>query len=57
MIENNRKEEGIHESLEDNIGKVLLKDNKRILKLIEKKDIGGYLQGVRRYGLKSSTKT
>ena len=50
MIEEGEKEEGICESLGDDKERVLLDDNKRILKPVWKKDAYGYLQEVRECG-------
>lgn len=43
MIKNNRKEESMHKDLGNDIRKILLENNKNILKPIQKKDISGYL--------------
>lgn len=50
MIEKNKKKENIYEGLRDDQRRVLLDDNKNILKLIWKKDIGDYLQRIRGCG-------
>lgn len=47
MLKNDRKKEGIRKGLEDDEGEILLKNIKRILKPIQKKDVDNYLQRVR----------
>lgn len=43
VIEENEKKEGMHKGLRDNEKRVLLEDNKSILKLVWKKDTSSYL--------------
>ena len=50
-MEDNGKEKDTRESLGDNEGGILLEDNKSILKLVWKKDAGGYLWEVKGYDL------
>lgn len=50
-IKDGREEENIHQDLGDEKGKVLLDDNKRILKSIWKKDTSDYSWGVKKYDL------
>lgn len=51
IIENNRKKKDTHEYLEEDIKKVLFKNNKRILKSIQIKNVDYYLWEVKRCGL------
>lgn len=50
VIEKDKKKENIYESLRDDQRRVLLDDNKSILKLIWKKDIDDYLQRIKGCG-------
>lgn len=51
VIENGRKIKGIREDLGDDKERLLIDNNKNMLKIIKKKDKSDYFERIRRYSL------